>query len=184
VSRHRAIEIARIAPAQERFGRVAMGAKRDRPDGDDEVGYGRPPKKSRWRKGQCGNPKRKRRVPPPLDAEIIERLFRRSFNVVEGGKTVRKTGFEIIYMQLLIKESAGDRRAAKVRDGYSRFATALRQSQGILLSYPQNDYTRQTSADWKQDRAKEEPKGERPVAPVSADESAAHGVTNSSEVER
>jgi Family of unknown function (DUF5681) len=160
-----------------------MGTKRDKPHGDYEVGYGRPPKTSRWKKGLSGNPKRRRQAAPPPDAEIIERLFRRSFDVVEGGKTVRKTGFEIIYMQLLIKESAGDRRAAKARDRYSRFATALRQSRGILLRYPQNDYTRQSSADWKQDRAREEPKGERPVASDSA-ESDARDVANSSEVER
>jgi hypothetical protein len=161
-----------------------MNSEREATHGDYEVGYRRPPKASRWKKGQSGNPKRKKRTPPLTDAEVIEQLFRRSFDVVEGGKTVRKTGFEIIYAQLLIKESAGDRRAAKARDRYSRFATALRQSRGTLLRYPQNDYTRQSSADWKQDGAGEQPKGERPVASDSAEESAARDVTNSFEVAR
>ena len=26
------------------------------PQNDDDVGYGRPPKKTRWKKGQSGNP--------------------------------------------------------------------------------------------------------------------------------
>jgi hypothetical protein len=161
-----------------------MDSERKSTHGDYEVGHGRPPKKSRWKKGQSGNPKRRRRTAPQPDAEMIERLFRRSSDVVEGGKTVRKTAFEIIYAQLLIKESAGDHRAAKVRDRYSRFATALRQSRGILLRYPQNEYTRQTSADWKQHCANEEPRGEEPVAPDATDENGTHRVANSSQVER
>ena len=30
------------------------------PQDDDVVGYKRPPKASRWKKGECGNPGRKR----------------------------------------------------------------------------------------------------------------------------
>jgi hypothetical protein len=34
-----------------------------------EIGYGNPPKHSRWKKGQCGNPKRIRKRPGKPVAE-------------------------------------------------------------------------------------------------------------------
>ena len=94
-------------------GDARMGSgKRKGPDGEYEIGWGRPPQASRWKKGQSGNPHRKLRR-PPKDAELIERLFRRTFAVIEGGEKVRKTGFEIIFAQLMAKESAGDRAGGK-----------------------------------------------------------------------
>ena len=101
--------------------RMGIG-KRKGPDGEYEIGWGRPPKAFRWKKGQTGKPRRELRR-PPKDAELIERLFRRMFAVIEGGEKVRKTGFEIIFAQLMAKESAGDRGAAKTRDRYERFAS-------------------------------------------------------------
>jgi hypothetical protein len=71
------------------------GGERKRPNGEYEIGKGRPPKAFCWKKGQSGNPLRKLRR-PPKDAELIERLFRRTFAVIEGGEKARKTGFEII----------------------------------------------------------------------------------------
>ena len=127
------------------------GGKRKGPDSEYEIGRGRPPKAFRWKKGQSGNPHRKRRR-PPKDAELIERLFRRFFRVIEGGEKVRKTGFEIIFVQLVTKESAGDRRAAKTRDRYQRFALAHQGSDRVLLRYPQTEFTRAFSADWRQGR--------------------------------
>ncbi len=110
------------------------GGERKGPDGEHEIGRGRPPKAFRWKKGQSGNPRRKLRR-PPKDAELIERLFRRTFAVIEGGEKVRKTGFAIIFAQLMAKESAGDRRAAKTRDRYQRFAFAHQGPDGVLLRY-------------------------------------------------
>jgi hypothetical protein len=118
---------------------------------DYEVGRGRPPKAFRWKKGQSGNPHRKQRR-PLKDAEFIERLFRRSFAVIEGGEKLRKTGFEIIFTQLMAKESAGDRRAAKTRDCYQRFAVGRQGPNGALLRYASTDFTRAFSADWRPER--------------------------------
>ncbi len=101
------------------------GGERKGPDGEYEIGRGRPPKAFRWKKGQSGNPRRKLRR-PPKDAELIERLFRRRFAVIEGGEKIRKTGFTIIFAQLMAKESAGDRRAAKTRDRYQRLPSLSR----------------------------------------------------------
>jgi len=99
-----------------------------------EVGKGRPPKATRWKKGRSGNPEGRKRQ-PPREAELIDRLFRRRFAVIEGGKRVSKTGFAIIHAQLLIKESGGHRRAAKTRDRYEAFARAPEGGGGLLLRY-------------------------------------------------
>jgi hypothetical protein len=127
------------------------GGKRKGPDGEYEIGRGRPPKAFRWKKGQSGNPHRKLGR-PPRDAELIERLFRRPLAVIEDGDEVRRTGFEIIFAQLMMKESAGDHRAAKTRDRYQRFAFAHQGPDGVLLRYAETEFTRAFSADWKRER--------------------------------
>jgi len=148
------------------------GGKRKGPGGDYEIGWGRPPKAFRWKKGQSGNPRRKL-CRPPRDTELIERLFRRTFAVIEGGEKVRKTGFEIIFAQLMAKESAGDRRAAKTRDRYQRFALAHQGRDGVLLRYAETEFTSAFSADWRRGR---ESKGQGDAepglsqAPVDLDE--------------
>ena len=123
-----------------------MSGERKRKDSDYEIGWGRPPKAFRWRKGQSGNPNGKARR-PLKDAELIDRLFRRAFAVIEGGEKVRKTGFEIIFAQLMAKESAGDRRAGRTRDRYQRFANARRGPKGVLLRYAQTEFTRAFAED-------------------------------------
>ena len=134
------------------------------PDNEYEIGRGRPPKAFRWKKGQSGNPHRKLR-PPAKDAELIERLFRRQTAVIEGGEKVRKTGFAIIFAQLMAKESAGDRRAAKKRDRYQRVAFAHQGPDGVLLRYPETEFTRAFSADWKREQ---ETKGQGDAEPGSS----------------
>jgi hypothetical protein len=127
------------------------GGERKGPDGEYEIGRSRPPKAFRWKKGQSGNPHRKPRR-PPKDAELIERLFRRTFAVIEGSEKVRKTGFEINFAQLMARESAGERRAAKTRDRYQRFAFAHQGPDGVLLRYGETEFTRAFSANWRQGR--------------------------------
>ncbi len=43
------------------------------PQDDDAVGYKRPPKAFRWKKGQCGNPSQKRKRALKGTAEIRKR---------------------------------------------------------------------------------------------------------------
>jgi hypothetical protein len=142
------------------------------PGGEYEIGRGRPPKAFRWKKGQSGSPHRKLRR-PPKDAELIERLFRRMFAVIEGGEKVRKTGFAIIFTQLMAKESAGDRRAAKTRDRYQRFAFAHLGPDGVFLRYAETEFTRAFSADWVRERESQGQGNEEPgssQAPVDLSE--------------
>ena len=81
-----------------------------------EVGYGRPPKETRWKKGQSGNegPK-KRRSASVASVEIIDRLFCKPVEIVENGVVREVSTLEAILMRLWAAEMSGSKRAGRVR---------------------------------------------------------------------
>lgn len=108
---------------------------------DDRPGYGRPPKKSQWKKGQSGNPTRKRPPRPSGTVEIIDRLFQRPVEVKINGEIRKVPTLEAIVMQLLLKESTGNHRATRARLKYQEFA--IQQStRATTVEFADNDYTR------------------------------------------
>ena len=91
-------------------------AKLNAPDDADAIGYGRPPKETRWKKGQSGNagPK-KRRSASVATVEIIDRLFGKPVEIVENGLVRKVSTLEAILMRLWAAEMSGSKRAGKVR---------------------------------------------------------------------
>lgn len=79
-----------------------------------QFGYGRPPKSSRWRPGQTGNPKRKRAGKPPRADAIIDALLDARLKVFIKGEPTTLTGLQAIAAQLLTKASAGSQGALRV----------------------------------------------------------------------
>lgn len=78
---------------------------------EDAVGYARPPKTSRFRKGQSGNPKgrpRNRRREIPYDG-----LLGQMVTVREDGRERRVTAAEAFLLQITQKGLAGDSTAAR-----------------------------------------------------------------------
>src|SRR5262249_5938911 len=65
-----------------------------------EVGYGQPPKSTRWKKGQCGNPNRIRKRAPKRAVEMIDEFFAAEIDIVENGISRRVPNFEAIVFQL------------------------------------------------------------------------------------
>ena len=65
-----------------------------------EVGYCRPPKRTRWQKVQCGNPKRIRKHPVKSAAAMIDEFFASEVPVTENGISQRRSAFEIIFAAL------------------------------------------------------------------------------------
>jgi len=92
-----------------------------------DIGYGKPPEHSKWKKGQCGNPKRIRKVKPV--AELVDEFL--SSEVVENGVPQRRTAFEVICLQLCDKAMVGNRRALKVLKQYIDFAASRAPSGGM-----------------------------------------------------
>ena len=79
---------------------------------DDEVGYGKPPRHSRWKKGQSGNPrgrpKGSRGLKTDLHAELVSRM-----EIQMNGKRVSGTKQQLMLKTLTARAAAGDVRAIK-----------------------------------------------------------------------
>ncbi len=110
---------------------------------DEGVGYRRPPKHTRWKKGQCGNPGRKRKRALKGTAEIIDQLFAKPVTFTENGSARTANGLAVIVTQLVKKELAGDRRAMAVRLKYEAFAVRQNGHRGFVLISEKNDDTRE-----------------------------------------
>jgi hypothetical protein len=112
-----------------------MDRENDDISGDDAVGYRRPPKRTQWQKGQCGNPRRKRKSAPRGAAEIIDQLFAKRFKVTDNGSPRMASGLEVIIIRLISKEISGDRRAMAVRLKYLAFAHRQRGAPETVIKW-------------------------------------------------
>jgi len=92
------------------------------PDQKREGGYKSPPFHSRWKKGQCGNPKRRGTKRPKGVVDMIDEFFASQIKIVESGAPRSCSAFEAILMQLLIRADGGNKRAARVLLKYKNFA--------------------------------------------------------------
>jgi hypothetical protein len=80
-------------------------------DDDYEVGYGKPPKHSQFKKGQSGNPKGRPKGTKNLLTDFEEELAER-VNLRENGKTKSVTKQRAMAKSVLANAMTGDTRAA------------------------------------------------------------------------
>lgn len=73
---------------------------RDKDEGEYEVGYGRPPKRTQFKKGQSGNPKGRPKATKSVGT-MLEEVFYRKIKVIENGKRQPVTMVEAILRQLV-----------------------------------------------------------------------------------
>ena len=81
--------------------------------GNYEVGYGKPPQDTRWKKGQSGNPSgRKKQIAarPPSVAEMLEDMLNETVRVQVGGRIKRMTRLEAM-LRNQVNKAAGSERA-------------------------------------------------------------------------
>jgi Family of unknown function (DUF5681) len=67
-----------------------------------EVGYGKPPKDTQFKKGSSGNPKGRPKKTPDFDAELI-REFKSLITINDNGRRARISKFQGIVKQLTNK---------------------------------------------------------------------------------
>lgn len=82
----------------------------DDDDDDEKVGYRRPPKHSRFKPGQSGNPRGRQK----RDTTIVEALsdeLRATITVQENGRQLRITKAETVAKSLVLKAAKGDTKA-------------------------------------------------------------------------
>lgn len=115
------------------------------PSSKYEVGYGRPPKRTRWKKGQSGNPQRRYSSRSYSTVEMIDRFFSKSVEVRMNGDEKKVSTLEAIILQLWLKDVAGDRRALDVRLKYETFARENSEMK-VEMIFVDNEYTRALAA--------------------------------------
>ena len=85
-------------------------------DGDDlKTGYKNPPKHTRWKEGQSGNPERRYPKRVETSVDLIDRLLLKPVEITVGEKSRRVTTLEAILFRLWQKEVVGDARALRIR---------------------------------------------------------------------
>lgn len=94
-------------------------------DRDYEVGYGRPPKHSQFKKGTSGFQGRKHKKAASL-SEQFERILDEHVSISEGGRTSRMSRLEIVLRQQVTKAMQGDRHSARLVLDFVQ----IRQAQG------------------------------------------------------
>jgi hypothetical protein len=112
---------------------------------DDAVGYKRPPKAYRWKKGQSGNPGRRRKHALKGTAEIIDQLFAKPVSFVEDGSVRKASGVAVIVRQLMKRQMGGERGAMNVRLKYETFAVRQNISGDILILSDSSERRRETA---------------------------------------
>ena len=104
--------------------------------GDYEVGYGRPPKATRWQPGQSGNPTKRRPQNLPDVLLILDRLLSEKIQVRHKG--VRKktmTVLEAIVVKIWALEMAGDVHAAALRLRYEALIPIRKRPRQIIIRH-------------------------------------------------
>lgn len=106
-----------------------------------DVGYGRTPRHTRWKKGQSGNPRHKKRKVREGTVAILDRLLMRAVPIMINGKLNRMSALEVIITQLVQQELAGSVRASRVLLKYMQLANSTAE-RTIELKFVEDDYTR------------------------------------------
>jgi len=115
------------------------------PSDDDEIGYGRPPKRTRIRKGESRNRNRRYRKRSEGRAEMMTRILLKPVDITVSGERKRITALEAIVLQLRAKDLSDHPRASKVRLKYEEFARQNSQPRPQFV-FVDSDYTQAVAA--------------------------------------
>ena len=78
---------------------------------DYKVGKGRPPKHTRYKKGQSGNPSGRKKLPDV--AQAAARVLEQKISVTQDGVRKRMPGIDALLSKAFAKALTGDMRAAE-----------------------------------------------------------------------
>jgi hypothetical protein len=110
-----------------------------------EIGYGRPPRATQWKKGKSPNPGGRSAPRPTGLLEMIDNLLLTSVKITRDGVSKRVTTLEAILEQLWSKGIAGNRRAMAVYIRCRDLAPQVADGT-VQITFADTDYTRAFSA--------------------------------------
>jgi Family of unknown function (DUF5681) len=107
---------------------------------DDRVGRNRPPRKTRWKKGQSGNVRKQKPKRPESALAVVDRLLLAPTPIKLDGEARRIAAIEAIVFQLLRKAMSGNAKAFRVLLKYKQFANQSMKKK-LDLAFVDNAYT-------------------------------------------
>ena len=108
---------------------------------DYEIGHGRPPKATQWKKGQSPNPGGKSSRRSVDFAETIDKLLLTPVKVTVNGGSKRLPALVVILEQLSNKGIEGDRRAMAVFFRWLELAPQV-ADRTVEITFADSEYTR------------------------------------------
>jgi hypothetical protein len=78
-----------------------------------QVGYGKPPRHTRFQPGQSGNPSGKRKPTPSL-AQRLDQILAEKVSVTEGGTSRKISKEEVFLRQMVAKAISGDKQFGRL----------------------------------------------------------------------
>jgi hypothetical protein len=108
---------------------------------DYEIGYGRPPKATQWKKGQSVNPGGQSSRRSVDVAETIDKLLLTPVRVTVNGESKRVAALKVILEQLSNKAITGNRRAMAVLFRWLELAPQVANGT-VQITFADSDYTR------------------------------------------
>jgi hypothetical protein len=112
-----------------------------RPTKDYEIGRGRPPKATQWKKGKSANPGGRSSPRPTGLLEMIDKLLLTPVKITRDGESKRVTTLEAILEQLWSKGIAGDRRARAVYLRCLELAPSV-AAEKVQITFADSEYSR------------------------------------------
>jgi hypothetical protein len=110
-----------------------------------DVGYGRPPKATRWKKGQSANPGGRSSPRSISRAEMIDKSLLTMVKITVNGDSKRVAVLEVILEQLWNKWIAGDHRAMAVYFRWLELAPEVAEGK-VQITFADSEYTRAFTA--------------------------------------
>jgi hypothetical protein len=108
---------------------------------DYDIGYGKPPKKSQWKKGQCGRQQSTQPRQVESELEMIDRHLMKRTTLTIGGQKQSMARLEALVLQVSNIEIAGSPAATRLRKRLEKLERRILSTEATVR-FEDNDYTR------------------------------------------
>ena len=112
---------------------------------DYPIGYGKPPTKTQFKKGQSGNPKGRPKGSTNPD-DLIRKLLFKPVTVTQNGKATKVPAIEALLTKTISRAASGDHRAMKLILDMLGQNTQSGSIAEVMAGYPSFDLSPEEAA--------------------------------------